>query len=134
MRVAASLGWRDPLNRTASGIQLSLQIHAVVQDAQYFDHALMAIGTKQQQVPPLVFFSSHMQRADSLTQFWPMSNTHDGRPGLEGLHRAAKDACIGVGLSRAKMLACPAHDLDEVGLGALGQADPPAPAHVRVVA
>lgn len=48
---------------------MSRQIHAVVQDTQHFDHTVLRMDTKNQQMPPLAALTSHMQRSNTVTQF-----------------------------------------------------------------
>ena len=59
------------------------QIHAVVQDAQHLDHAVLLMGAKDQQMPPLAALPSHMEAGNIRSQLWPCPTTHDTRAGCE---------------------------------------------------
>lgn len=54
---------------------MSLQIHAVVQDAQHIDYALLNMDSAHQQMPSLVTMASHMQRSYVNTQLRAPAHT-----------------------------------------------------------
>lgn len=56
------------------------RIHAVAQDAQHLDHAVLFMGAKDQRMPALAAFASHMQRGNPLFQFWTRTHAIQLRP------------------------------------------------------
>lgn len=122
------------LSYCLSRIQMSHQIHAVVQDANHLDRFRFLVGTKNNEMLSLSSFTRHMQAKDIRPQLWPRSATH--RPGSVSqlLQCAAQRCFINPRLAFAKPFGCPVQNTEEISLGTLRQPHTPRALHAALIA
>ncbi len=108
-------------------IEMTREIHRVVEDAEDLDHVFVAVGAsaKHDQVPALAARSGDMEGGDARAQVLPNAYTRDARARCQRRDCAHQSRCVGAGLPGTELLDGPDENVLEVRLGGPSQADRP---------
>ena len=97
-------------------MQVSLQVHAVMQDAKHVDLPACVVGTKHDKMPTSESLSRHMQGVNIVGQVCAQMATDDVGSATQIEERRTQGSCVDSGLFPAKMPLSPTQDADVIGI------------------
>jgi hypothetical protein len=103
---------------------MSLKIHAVVQNADDFDPAVV-YDVEEDEMAGAARPSCGMHRIEAVGDFRARSRASDRRTFTQTRERVLEDAFVGARLSLAELVRCPKHNVLQIRFGGKRQPDVP---------
>jgi hypothetical protein len=118
------------------GIEMTREIHRVVENSEDLDHVFIAVGAnaKHDQMPALPARPGNVQRSDVGTEILASARARHARARRQRRDRPHQGHCVDAGLPGTEVLDGPDEDVLEVRFRGPSQADRPAggpPRHFR---